>query len=230
MRATTRQTTGRTVMRRARSRAAGRTWTTLLGVALLTACAHPPVSSPTSANTETDDDAPPPQTQGYSLDLEGEAPPPDDVVFEEDALVPPEEIDSASLSRSPVEAETAEDLPPPDERLEPSVDVPAEPSVEVPAEPSVDEPVPQSEASGQRGFRVQLMAAGSRTDAERIAREARARLTVSVYVDFESPYFKVRAGDFTDRAKALELRDRARANGYSEAWVVTTTVKAATGG
>ena len=62
---------------------------------------------------------------------------------------------------------------------------------------------------------------------EEVARVARTRVPEAVHVVFESPYYKVRVGDFHDRAAALQLRDRLRAYGYDQAWVVTTEVQAA---
>jgi cell division septation protein DedD len=95
-----------------------------------------------------------------------------------------------------------------------------------PVEPEVTVPV-QEQASPRtgRGFRVQLLAAGDRDEAESMAREARARLRAPVYVVFEAPFYKVRAGDHVDRADALLLRDLARRNGYDGAWVVTTEIR-----
>jgi hypothetical protein len=41
----------------------------------------------------------------------------------------------------------------------------------------------------------------------------------------EGQHFKVRAGDFTDRADAVQLSERAKALGYDGAWVVNDEVE-----
>lgn len=158
--------------------------------------------------------------EGYRLEDEGEAPVSDDVAFEEDRLPPaPEDVAGESLEAGSVAAETVENLPPVEgeEKIAPSVQTPIEPSVTTPVEGRA--------ATGERGFRVQIGASTDRNGAEELARQARTRTSEAVYVTLESPYYKVRVGDYLDRAAALQLRDRLRANGYPEAWVVTTTVK-----
>lgn len=190
-------------------------------VLLVAACGSPP------RGVENDADAPlppppadeaearaPDTSEAYDLESEGSFPAPSrDVEFEEDQLPPPESMEAAPLgtNEAPVRQET---LPP---------------EIETPVEPSVQTPVPPQEAlETRRGWRVQLTASGERAEAERVAREARARLNAAVYVDLEGSLYKVRAGDFVDRAAAQRLRDRARANGYDGAWVVTTEVVAET--
>lgn len=199
----------------------------LLVLALLglVACSSPP------RGTRTDPDQPlppPPSDQKdrksettYDFEREGQFPAPaSDVVFEEDQLPPrPENVDAAPLDGRDVHAA---DLAEPTPAQEPAERVP---SVETPVAPSVSIPVEGAAVPMRMGFRVQLIAAADRTEAETFAREARARLGISVHVDFEAPYYKVRAGDFLDRADALAMRDRARANGYEGAWVTATRVK-----
>ncbi len=153
-------------------------------------------------------------TEVYDLESEGEFPPPPrDVEFEEDQLPPPETLPATPIGAA-VDTVAGEDVEP--ERVEPSV--------EVPVDPAADDELRADGVETARGWRVQLAAAGARSDADRVAREASTRLGVKCYVDFEAPLFKVRAGDFVDRADALRLRDRARANGYDGAWIVTTEV------
>ena len=187
----------------------------------LTACA----SSPRGSASDPSDPLPPPPSEkerdatgrsrdaAYDFESEGRFPPPSrDVEFEEDQLPPPETVDGTAwgTTAEPVQDETLE-------REEPSVVGPVAPSGPrtQPGAGAVEE---------DRGWRVQLAASSERDDADRLAREARSRLGVPVYVDFEAPLYKIRAGDYIDRAEALRLRDRARANGYDGAWVVTTEI------
>ncbi len=162
-----------------------------------------------------------PAQGGYDLSREGEAPVTGDVEFEEDRLPPaPEEVGADTLEKSEVVAQEVEEMPPVQgERIEPSVTAPVEPSVET--------PVAGHRATMSRGFRVQIAASSDKSKAEEVARVARTRVPEAVHVVFESPYYKVRVGDFHDRAAALQLRDRLRAYGYDQAWVVTTEVQAA---
>lgn len=191
----------------------------LAAVAVLVVACGPP---PRDVTRDPDVPLPPPPAdtadaeddEGDAYDLESEGrfpPPPRDVEFEEDQLPPPETLDAAPL--------TDETAPVVEESIPPEVTTPVEPSTQTPA-PST------SAVETQRGWRVQIAASSERAEADRAAREARSRLGTTAYVDREGGLFKVRVGDFVDRAAALRLRDRARATGYAGAWVVTTEVVA----
>jgi hypothetical protein len=163
---------------------------------------------------------------GYRVESEGEAPVTKDVEFEEDRLPPsPEEVEATKLESERVSSSEVEQLPKvqgaatPDsggDKIPPSVSAPVDPSVKIPIE--------GKRPAARLGFRVQIAASRDKSNAEEVARQARSRIPETVYVVFESPYYKVRVGDFSDRALALQLRDRLRGYGYDEAWVVTTTV------
>lgn len=72
-----------------------------------------------------------------------------------------------------------------------------------------------------QGFRVQLLATN-------LFEEANAtRNTVTqlfpdlwIYLVFEAPTYKIRAGDFSNRAEAKPLLDQFKAQGYRNAWIV----------
>lgn len=196
-----------------------------LVLAGLAACSAPPRGAQSDPDrplpAPPPDEAAPPGTRSYEFEREGEFPPPaKDVVFEEDQLPPrPENVDAVPIDGRAVR--TA-DVDAPAEAEEPTRQAP---TVRVPVESTVPTPVEGAPVPMRMGFRVQLIAAADRVEAETFAREARARLGVAVHVDFEAPYYKVRAGDFLDRADALAMRDRARANGYEGAWVTATRVE-----
>lgn len=204
----------------------------LLVVLGLIACSSPPRGADSSGGTEP----PPAETPGdeesvekpsgaYDFESEGEFPEPrTDVEFQEDRLPPPETVEGEAIDRGGIESEELDAPEAPFE--EPAEELPVQPQTEAPVEPQRELPVPGTDPQvGQRGFRVQLAATGERTDADRVAREARNRLQVETYVVFEGSLYKVRAGDYVDRAEALRLRDRARANGYDGAWVVPTEIE-----
>lgn len=191
----------------------------------LAACSPPPRGRTSPEDVPAD---PPPAEQSaddqrYDFEDEGEFPEtPDDVAFEEDQLPPaPEDVAGEPLNTDPVESERideATDLPTPDDRIEPGVSTPVPPAVTT--------PVPRgSDVEVVRGFRVQLMAVNEMARAQNLAREAEQRLGVTVHVVQEGPHFKVRAGDFTDRAEAVRLKERATSLGYDGCWVVTDQVE-----
>jgi len=75
-----------------------------------------------------------------------------------------------------------------------------------------------------QAFRVQIFTSklfGKARDAASVAEEIFDR---PVFVEYEVPYFKVRVGNLDTREKAETLRQKARAVGYSNAWVITVTI------
>ncbi|MBD3167427.1 hypothetical protein GF324_12570 [bacterium] len=74
-----------------------------------------------------------------------------------------------------------------------------------------------------QGFRVQLVNAGSETRANQVKASAEA-LFDSVYVVFQRPNYKVRAGNFTNRTDADIKAREAREQGFKDAWVVPSRV------
>jgi cell division septation protein DedD len=204
-------------------------WIVGASLAILSACSSPPrgpatdpARQPPTAERPSVEASAKDQDSRYGVRDEGPLPPPADVKFEEDILDPPEESAGESFNAKSVEEENL-----PEEReVEPlpaSVDTPIAPSV-VGRQESTD-PNGSPDYAIRRGFRVQLAATASRTDAERLASEAGSRLAIPVYVQSEGALHKVRAGDFIDRDQALVLRARAQSNGYPEAWVVSTEIR-----
>ena len=77
------------------------------------------------------------------------------------------------------------------------------------------------------GFRIQLFATKdieSATVAKKEAQFVFADDSLNIYVEFDSPYYKLRLGDFQDRDKAEQFREIAREKGYSSSWIVKTKV------
>ncbi|MCK9409354.1 MAG: SPOR domain-containing protein [Bacteriovoracaceae bacterium] len=72
-----------------------------------------------------------------------------------------------------------------------------------------------------QGFRIQLLATNNFDDANM----TRNALTVSfpnlwMYLVFEAPTYKIRVGDFVNRAEAKPLLDQFQSQGYKKAWIV----------
>ena len=69
-------------------------------------------------------------------------------------------------------------------------------------------------------WRVQIFVTQDRDLADRKAKEAAERLQVKAHVEFESPNYKVRLGDYASEGEAQPLRDRAVYTGYPGAFRV----------
>jgi len=76
------------------------------------------------------------------------------------------------------------------------------------------------------GYRIQLYAGRDKTLAKRVEADALNRCGLSVYLNYEAPQYKVRAGNYTDREPAMLECTRLKQIGFSEAWVVRTTIMA----
>jgi hypothetical protein len=77
------------------------------------------------------------------------------------------------------------------------------------------------------GFRVQLFATKDIESATIAKKEAEFVFTddsVKLYIEFDSPYYKLRIGDFQNRDNAEAFREIARGKGYSSSWIVKTKV------
>ncbi len=77
---------------------------------------------------------------------------------------------------------------------------------------------PEQPVSG--GYRVQLFWGTELEYARQVKTAAEERLDVPVYLGSKGSHYYVRAGDFTDRRRALEYCRLARKQGFADAWVV----------
>jgi hypothetical protein len=75
------------------------------------------------------------------------------------------------------------------------------------------------------GYQVQLLQTGDAKLARATVREAILALNTDVEIIYEAPYYKVRAGRFTNRYDAEQLQNLASEKGYANCWVVRTPVK-----
>ena len=81
----------------------------------------------------------------------------------------------------------------------------------------------QPESDATSGFRVQIFSSSTRGSAENAQMQARVQLARDdVFIDFESPYFKVRVGNFQTRNNAEKLLEEVREKGYETAFIVQT--------
>jgi cell division protein FtsN len=89
--------------------------------------------------------------------------------------------------------------------------------------PAVQTTAPDSK-SFIPGWRVQIHAFPSMATAEAAAAKARQHFTEAVYVEYQAPLYKVRLGDFLTKDDARHMVNRAKAENYTQAWVVEDLV------
>lgn len=76
-----------------------------------------------------------------------------------------------------------------------------------------------------KGYRVQLFAGREQDRALDIKAAAESRFGISVYVVYEAPQYKVRAGNFVNRLEAAELMNSIKMDGFRDAWIVRSQIE-----
>ena len=76
------------------------------------------------------------------------------------------------------------------------------------------------------GYRVQILATRYFDYADSLAISISSKIIDSVYVEFETPNYKVRVGDFIDRDSAVLLQKKLLNMGYKSAWILRTKITA----
>ena len=76
------------------------------------------------------------------------------------------------------------------------------------------------------GYRVQILATRYYEYADSIAISISNRITDSVYVEYETPNYKVRVGDFINRDNAEFLQQELFNLGYKSAWILRSRITA----
>ena len=76
------------------------------------------------------------------------------------------------------------------------------------------------------GYRVQILATRYFDYADSLAISISSKIIDSVYVEFETPNYKVRVGDFIDRDSAELLQQKLLDMGYKSAWILRTKITA----
>ncbi|GAB4173309.1 MAG: hypothetical protein Kow00108_08110 [Calditrichia bacterium] len=77
------------------------------------------------------------------------------------------------------------------------------------------------------GYRVQIFATRDREQAYLLKDEATkifSNDSINVYIEFNQPYYKIRIGDCKTREDANRLQRKAINRGYTNAWVVKSSV------
>jgi len=76
------------------------------------------------------------------------------------------------------------------------------------------------------GYRVQVLATRYFEYADSLAISISDKITDSVYVEFETPNYKVRVGDFINRDSAELLQKELLNMGYQSAWILRSKITA----
>lgn len=76
------------------------------------------------------------------------------------------------------------------------------------------------------GYRVQILATRYFEYADSLAISISSKINDSVYVEFETPNYKVRVGDFIYRDSAELLQKELLKMGYKTAWILRTRITA----
>lgn len=83
---------------------------------------------------------------------------------------------------------------------------------------------PTSDTLNSQAYRVQIFTGLVNGEARQVARVAEEIFDQPVFIDYEVPNFKVRVGNWPDRTSAEKYQGKARAVGYTNAWVVMVGV------
>jgi hypothetical protein len=74
------------------------------------------------------------------------------------------------------------------------------------------------------GFRVQLISTQDINEALKVRTQADSLYNLPVYIDFESPNYKVRIGNYATNDEAQTAQRRMQNQGFKFAWVVPSKV------
>lgn len=140
-------------------------------------------------------------SEPYQLESEGEIPP----------------LQPSQVKKQVDRTETFEEMPVSDNDID----------VEN-VEPVYEEPVPTTGAEADRktmqGYRVQVLASGSKESADALRSQVESKVGTTAYVELVDGVYKVRVGDCPSRGEAEALLERCRNAGFQDAWIVSCTV------
>ncbi len=96
--------------------------------------------------------------------------------------------------------------------------------VEKSEEKGSEQTVEQQEEQTVFGYRIQILQTRDPEEARTAQSDAIIALDAEVYSIFDSPYYKVRVGDFTSRYDAELFLESVIRKGYKGAWIVRTRI------
>ncbi len=83
---------------------------------------------------------------------------------------------------------------------------------------------PQKKKVNPNGYRIQLMASSSEEMVRSEKRSIEKNLQLTVYIDFDEPYYKVYVGDYVSKRSANRALSKIKESGYPDAWIVKSKV------
>jgi len=84
--------------------------------------------------------------------------------------------------------------------------------------------IPGSKEKIVDGFRIQLMVASSKEKLEAQKKNIELKLNLKLYILHDAPFYKLYAGDFTEKKKADEELIKVKSSGFGDAWVTKAKV------
>ncbi len=90
--------------------------------------------------------------------------------------------------------------------------------------PAKKDTIPSGKKVFPEGFRIQLLASSSIEAVRAKKRTIEEELALTVYVDFDAPYYKVYVGDYKTRKEAEAALLKIKQAGYPDAWIVKAQV------
>ena len=117
---------------------------------------------------------------------------------------------------------TGADYPPPPGQATATVVVPPPPGVN-----SADTAAGKKEIKREAGvvpsrFRIQILASSHEYQVKQEKNRLAAKTKLPLIISFESPYYKLLAGDFVQRSEAENYLAQIKQLGYNDAWIVRT--------
>ncbi len=149
--------------------------------------------------------------------------------------VPPDTTaDAPEATEAPEVPEASDALEAPTKAVENDENTPQPDRDRTATEPASVSPTAAPVPDTLWGYRVQLYWFTSRDAAEAaververfLADSSLADSSHGIYLNEEAGGFRVRVGDFTDKADADRFRDRMRREGYADAWTARTRIQA----
>lgn len=74
------------------------------------------------------------------------------------------------------------------------------------------------------GFRIQILASSSVDAVREKKNELEEVILLPMYISFKSPYYKLLAGNFTDRESAEKALAGVKEQGLTDAWIISSEV------
>lgn len=94
----------------------------------------------------------------------------------------------------------------------------------MPAETTAAETIKEMPEESKYGYRVQLGAFSNKELANQFAAQLRQNFTENVYVQYVSPFYKVRVGDFLTKDDAEKFKLKVWNLGFDDAFVVESKI------